>query len=322
MGQQQQQYPHLAAAREKIRSNESFRVENLDNITSNHPVGMREFLHQQWNQATLHWRLYSSKSDQHDDDETLRRWFERLLDLHTQPSRHYHTIVHLWEMLSWVEAFEQDGLLLKAVASSSLASSVSTVSTALGLATFFHDSIYDPTSQENERKSAQLWDEFCGSFKDTVPPAELQKMVRILILATEKHQVMIIDNNDGPATLDMNLLPILQAIFLDIDMAVLGKSWSAYLSYASLIRQEYRHVPATIYCQKRAEILFNFCFKRKPQSSIYLFPIFQQLLEDQAKENLQAEIELLNKGIIPGELCEEESTVQQESTTKLSHSGV
>lgn len=64
------------------------------------------------------------------------------------------------------------------------------------------------------------------------------------ILATKSHPV---DRRADPLS-----------CFLDADMAVLGKRPEAYDGCAALIREEYRHVPHDVYCEKRADILADF----------------------------------------------------------------
>jgi len=297
-------HPHLESAKAIISSNQSFSIDEQNRSV------IREFLLDQWEKAAP-WRLPVPLEDQ--PQTTISDlWFNRLWDLHNDKSRHYHTIVHLWEMLSWVEALEQDYPIQTPLAPSSLSSSTTPTPSwfcALRLATFFHDAIYDPASQRNERDSAELWDEFCRCQWNTEEEwlryhddgaFDLVKIVRTLILATETHQVVMeYSDTEGDVCGSSALVDVdLQATFLDIDMAVLGKSRKAYFAYAYLIRQEYQHVPRQVYCKKRAEILENFSLAR---TTIYISSIFQELLEVQAMENLMAEIEMLKKGTIPGQ---------------------
>ena len=102
-------------------------------------------------------------------------------------------------------------------------------------------------------------------------------------MATEKHQVL-------PSGFDE-----LQKLFLDLDLSVLGKSNQAYLLYAAAIREEYEHVPASVYCEKRAEILTKFLEKDR----LYFTAVFHREMEEQARRNLQVEIEMLRDGRIP-----------------------
>lgn len=174
---------------------------------------------------------------------------------------------------------------------------------AVVLAIFFHDAIYDARSSENEALSAELFQKFCvdtlqkSDDKCTCKislPDSLQEATVKLILATASHDMTDDDNNrddDNPYLSKKSM-----ALFLDLDMAVLGKTSEAYLHYASLVRKEYHFVPHTVYCTKRAEILEYFLSKR-----IFQTKFFHQALEERARQNLQGEIALLRQQKIPGE---------------------
>lgn len=199
------------------------------------------------------------------DTTTMGRWWDRIVNLHSAPDRRYHTLVHLFEMMGYVDLVEQ-----------------STNPTMI-LAVFFHDAIYDATSGTNEEDSANLFREFCNDMH--CRDAEIVSSVIRYILQTKSHVIP----KDG---CDRNL-----ALFLDIDMAVLGKDEPAYLHYASLIRQEYHFVEQSVYCEKRANILSTFLGEK----DIFASQLLNEALEPQARHNLRMEIELLKAGAIPGE---------------------
>jgi predicted metal-dependent HD superfamily phosphohydrolase len=156
---------------------------------------------------------------------------------------------------------------------------------ALVLATFFHDAIYNVHSGTNEEDSAVLFQQFVQELREggVAIARDLEDTVVQMILATQKHQV---SSEHDP----------LLALFLDLDMAVLGKEATAYDQYAQLIRREYQHVPHDTYCEKRAEILEEFL--KQPQ--IYGTETLLVALEQRARDNLQREIECLRRGEIPG----------------------
>lgn len=185
-------------------------------------------------------------------------WRDRLWDLHTQYTRHYHTTVHIEEVLTLFRQIPSD--------------SFDDADEACLLASiFFHDAVYDPTKGDNEEQSVKLWKECC---RDLVVSSSIEQRVTDMILATKSHRLG--DNHDAALSL-----------FLDLDMAVLSKSPAAYLRYATLIRREYAHVPLQDYCTKRTEILTQFL-----QQPIYASSYFKDL-EPRAQENLRAEIQLL-----------------------------
>jgi predicted metal-dependent HD superfamily phosphohydrolase len=204
-------------------------------------------------------------------------WFQRVYCRHTESGRFYHTVVHLKEILDYLQILQESGIL----------AFEQQLHTTIVWATFFHDIVYDPKSNRNEKDSAELFQEFSKSIS---MPETTAKATEIMILATEKHE--IIPMEDSP------LLEAVQAFFLDLDMAVLGKQSDAYLSYACMIRKEYSFVPHDVYCTKRAEVLQKFLDESK---TIYLTIPFQEALEGRARENLKQEIALLQKGIVPGD---------------------
>lgn len=82
-----------------------------------------------------------------------------------------------------------------------------------------------------------------------------------------------------------------------MDMSILGVARERYLVYAHDIRQEYIHVPRAVYVSKRAEVLATFL----QQARIYASAAYAEALEGRARGNVQAEIALLQRGVIPGE---------------------
>jgi len=239
------------------------------------------------------WKTWQSIFDEpkYGNHRHFPDWFDRIMKHYMEPGRYYHTPTHLYEIfeLLRLRTDHRDGEL-------NLVLSM-TQDKALKLATFFHDAIYDPKSKTNERDSAALFEEFWdsegvpdslfrafGILPARIPMQEtLYKITKTLILSTKKHQVLNADFES------------LQQLFLDLDMAVLGKyTTRAYLDYAAAIRQEYSHLPAEVYCNRRAAFLSNLL-----QERIFRTSVFQREMEDHARRNLQAEVELLREGKIP-----------------------
>lgn len=227
------------------------------------------------------------------------RWFEKLCQYHTERQRSYHTLMHLEEMFLYFDIFkkyqasssshEGEGRLLPPILSRQ-------EEDAIVLATFFHDAVYNVHSSTNEEDSATLFQQYMKEFysnnnsnnnnnnsDESAGLQQLEASVTRLILATKHHVVTMED-------------PFCLAFFLDLDMAVLGKETNAYLKYASLIRCEYSHVPHDVYCERRAEILENFL----TQQQIFGTQAMLEAFEQQARDNLAREIEILRQGQIPG----------------------
>src|SRR5690606_21190834 len=94
------------------------------------------------------------------------------------------------------------------------------------------------------------------------------------ILATKTHKES--DN------LDDNYL-------LDLDLSILGKNWNEYEAYIKQIRNEYSIYPNFLYNPGRKKVLEHFLtFDR-----IYKTDYFRILYENQARENISKEIEIL-----------------------------
>lgn len=199
--------------------------------------------------------------------DIVESWWNHIQELHCRIERAYHTLVHLEELFGYLDILKID--------------SEHPDFYALSLSIFFHDAIYDTMSGTNEEDSAKLFREFFSDVGDC-HHENLEMKVVDYILATKHH--------NANQTTDKTL-----AIFLDVDMAVLGKNPSAYAAYAGLIRKEYIHIDPHIYCEKRAEVLQTFL----ESPCIFSNPLLKAALEERARKNLRDEIEMLKQGIIP-----------------------
>jgi len=283
--------------------------------TENHPGGssLRTKLEKRWSNLVLATASSTSGTEISDlegisenannDDHlpTSSSWFQNIYDRHTEPERHYHTVVHLWEMFELLD-----------IAIVKLKAPKWYVPMAWSI--FFHDSIYDPKSNRNEKDSAELFRGFVNARMATAMDKITFDTAVTMILATEKHKVILPNTGSGTASIEDEQEEItMQEYFLDIDMAVLGKHRDAYFEYAALIRREYEFVTHDVYCSKRAEILETFLIGTSNSAHndsdsnhtstkkwIYLTESFRGAFEDAAKENLRDEIELLRNNNIPG----------------------
>jgi predicted metal-dependent HD superfamily phosphohydrolase len=241
------------------RSCETAKKDSKDQVVLNTLLG-------HWKKAAAGLEISNAISDE---------WFHRLWQLHTQDTSHYHTPVHLLEMLSYLDIVLEyyhtiDGPTFLERDNDEQ---------AILLSIFFHDAIYDPKSATNEEDSAAVFENFA---QDCKMMNSLQVKVSKFILATKAHKI----SEDNSTSL---------ALFLDLDMAVLGKEEHAYLAYAALIRKEFNFVPHETYCEKRAEVLEAFL----NNTAIYGTMIVRQALEERARSNVRKEIALLRKGTVP-----------------------
>lgn len=171
---------------------------------------------------------------------------------YAEPHRAYHNLAHVAhtlavadELRSWADNF-----------------------TAVGVALWFHDAIYDPQapSGHNEIASANLAREALARF-DVAPT--LRQQVHDLILVTHTHE---------PTTAD-------ERVVVDADLAILAAPPSHYAQYAQAIRQEYAWVATKAYRAGRTAVLQRFL------SRPHLFhtpPL--QAQESQARANLKREL--------------------------------
>lgn len=270
----------------------------------------------------------------------------------TMEKRHYHTLVHLDEMFGYIDVLVPHELLMlhhfnttsphetatATVEEETTISAQKMYDAVITLAVFFHDAIYNPKSSTNEEDSVTLYKTFeaellkCihsstdrGTSSSTslqVPlsarPNSLElysRHIQDFILATKSHTptttVLTEDETFTPSQL---LHTVYQNIFLDADMAVLGKQPNAYKQYAALIRMEYNHVPHDVYCSKRADVLESFASSLSTsygginsgseglanvEKTVFLTRTMKEAFEEYAIQNLREEIASLKRGEIP-----------------------
>ena len=135
---------------------------------------------------------------------------EGLRRRYAEPHRAYHGQAHI------------DAMLVGLTSGRRLFASPETVE----LAIWFHDAIYDPAAQDNEaRSSALLLTELTG-----LADAALLERAAHMIQATATHAVPL----GLPPDLERDT-----ALFLDLDLSVLGADAAAYDAYERGIAAEY-----------------------------------------------------------------------------------
>lgn len=192
--------------------------------------------------------------------EIADKWFPFIVSQYTQMHRFYHNLGHVQSLLQYAEKYSQQ---LKNIP-------------ALEWAIWFHDSIYDPQSKENEFNSNQVWLQFVQEAKNI---DELtNKTVQAMILGSASHTL----NTIPKELLTENDEDVLS--FFDFDLSILSSEKSVYKEYAQSIRKEYAHVPEKLYKEGRIKVLEVFLSRE-----IYYSQTFKAL-EPQAKENMQKEL--------------------------------
>jgi predicted metal-dependent HD superfamily phosphohydrolase len=184
-----------------------------------------------------------------------RLWNE-LESAYMHGSRKYHNLSHLERMLGELSAVKDRIKNRDAVL----------------FALFYHDAVYDPSGNDNEEQSAGLARKRMREIG--VMPYTIENC-KMAILATKQHF-----SSDDP---DLSY-------FLDADLSILGADWDTYYQYLLNIREEYQMYPDELYISGRKKILKNFL----SAPSIFKTNYFSDRLEQQARENITLEIQLLD----------------------------
>ena len=195
-----------------------------------------------WNAA---WRALGVASA----DEALCIELQRR---YSEPQRHYHTLQHLGECLTW---FEREQALAERPGE-------------VALALWFHDAIYDVHAHDNEARSAE-WAR--SALLASGVQAEAAERVHALVMATRHDAV--------PEGCDAELL-------IDIDLSILGAERERFDEYERQVHAEYAFVPDAVRLPRRRAILQRFLARE----AIYATPRMHALLEARARANLARSI--------------------------------
>jgi predicted metal-dependent HD superfamily phosphohydrolase len=201
--------------------------------------------------ARRHWATLMSTLGNPKGSETV---LKDLLARYNEPHRGYHNLTHIVAMLDELELVGEND-------------------SAVALAIWFHDAVYDPKAKDNEEQSAQLAKDW---IKQIGLPDLLGEQVNDLVMDT-KHTAV----------------PVNRAaqILVDIDLMVLGKPEKEFDAYEVRIRKEYEWVPQPDFCAGRSKILQSFL----DRPSIYSTKLFRDKYESVARKNLERSVEQLRK---------------------------
>lgn len=184
----------------------------------------------------------------------------RLRARYAEPQRRYHTLTHVQRVLDVVDSL------------AGLTADHATVR----LAAWFHDAVYVPGRDDNERLSADLAaDTLLGLGVDHALVAEVSR----LVLLTEDHVVDAADRNGQ--------------VLSDADLAILGAPEAEYDAFASAVREEYAHVPHALYVNGRSAILRSIAGRER----IYSTEWARSQWDAAARANLAREIAALDREV-------------------------
>jgi predicted metal-dependent HD superfamily phosphohydrolase len=153
------------------------------------------------------------------DSPTSRTEWAALVAAWSEPHRRYHDLAHLAAVLGLVGELGARDL------------------TAVRLAAWYHDVVYDPERDDNEEISAQRARAGLRGLVDDDRVAEVERLVRL----TAGHDPAP-DDVDG-------------AVLCDADLAVLAAPAESYAAYASAVRAEYGHLSDEEFTAGRTAVL-------------------------------------------------------------------
>lgn len=205
-------------------------------------------LRQQW--RTL-WQSLST------NEELIHSLFADVAAHYSEDGRYYHTLDHVDYVLATAQRLRDEARDF----------------TAVQLALWFHDVIYDPRAADNEEKSAAYAEQ---ALRRLQLAPETIAHVSQLILATKTHQTAVNDVDTH--------------IVLDADLAILGAERQAYARYARDIRREFDFVSEPAYRQGRRRILAQFLRRDR----IYRTGLLFATRETRARQNITWEMAVLS----------------------------
>jgi predicted metal-dependent HD superfamily phosphohydrolase len=189
------------------------------------------------------------------DSPTSRTEWSALIAAWSEPHRRYHGLAHLAAVLGLVAQLD----------------AAAADPAAVRLAAWYHDAVYEPTSQENETVSALR---ARAGLRGLVPDERIEEVER-LVLVTAGH-----DPEPGDAN---------GAVLCDADLAVLAGPPDAYAAYASAVREEYGHLTDEVFTAGRIAVLEQLL----ALPALYRLPAVADEWTPRARANLGAELALL-----------------------------
>jgi len=177
----------------------------------------------------------------------------RVADRYSESHRHYHGLNHLAHCL---EQFD-------------LAKELIDNPDAVEMAIVFHDVINDPGNKNNEKESAEYFEQVSNGKFD---PQFIQLVVDMILVTT---------HCSAPSNGD-------QQFICDIDLASFGCPWECYLRDSLDIEAEFKGTKEEF---ERGKVAFLQSLLKRPR--IFLTDFFNQRYEDQSRENIGRMLEMV-----------------------------
>lgn len=208
---------------------------------------------------------------------------DRIFTAYTEPTRHYHTLNHISDMLIQFRRF----LDVQHMDPRSVQ--------ALTWAIFYHDIVYDSTNPpgSNERQSSNLMQEDMADAG--VEQAVLMIGVHAVISTIDHYPKNYNPSATGP---NLPLGSYESNVMVDLDLAALGYDWKTYKAASENVRREFSHLSDGQWLKGRATFLNSFL----ERETIYHTAWGQARFEKQARKNLKRELKEVDHEIKVWEL--------------------
>ncbi|MGJ3232243.1 MAG: HD domain-containing protein [Oceanicaulis sp.] len=201
------------------------------------------------------WALHAAEAGLDDPRSRIGR---RVIAKYAAPWRRYHGLGHLAFLFGEIERLRGE------IADRD----------RLRFAAWFHDAIYVSWRKDNEARSAAWAQRALAAMGAS---DRLQSKTAALIEATADHA--------GAALADLD-----DALFLDMDMAILGAPPESYDRYARQVRFEYAFAPGPLYRKGRSAFLKA----QLARERIFHTAQYERERGDQARANMARELDRLS----------------------------
>lgn len=174
--------------------------------------------------------------------------YDTLMGLYNAAPRFFHTISHVAACLRELDAVRREAA----------------APDALEMALWFHDAVYEAGNPANEVNSAAM-------AARVLTAAQADES----FIATVSRLITVTRHDRPPQSPD-------EALIMDIDLAVLGRSATEFAEYDRAIRDEYEHLSDDRFIPGRRGFLKGLL----ERGSIYHTELFQLRYETQARQNV------------------------------------
>ncbi|XP_003400967.1 uncharacterized protein LOC100650013 isoform X2 [Bombus terrestris] len=193
-------------------------------------------------------------------------WFTKLQEAYSEEKRTYHNLDSLHDKLNHYYEIKNNLKNPQAVL----------------LALFFQNFEYDPKALDDENMNLEHFNAFANE-AEIPADAQLREEACELLKVAATHSTDAHKIGGAFGSEDAHY-------FLDLDMAVLGSCPESYAEYREKVRGEYSFLSEPMYIALRLKVLQNFV----QIPNIFATKEFREKYEEQARQNIQAEVELLS----------------------------